>query len=104
MSGYTKGPWVRTHDHPDPETREQMASIRGVKNEWGFEFDIASVFCCHDEEQRANANLIAAAPELLEALEEAIQELREVTEELIGEDYNSPKFNAVIAKAKGESQ
>ncbi len=50
----------------------------------------------------ANARLIAAAPELFEALVEAIAELNACCEEIDEESYNNPKFNAIIAKAKGE--
>ena len=51
---------------------------------------------------KAYADLLAAAPDLLGALEAAIRELDECCFELNGENYNNPKFNAAIAKAKGE--
>ena len=43
-----------------------------------------------------------AAPELYEALVEAISELEQCEAELTGEGYNNPKFNAILAKARGE--
>lgn len=57
-----------------------------------------------DDDAVKVARLVCAAPELLEALEEAIAELQECTVELTGEDYNNPKFNAAIAKATKEDR
>lgn len=54
------------------------------------------------DEDRANANLIAAAPELYEALVEAIDELECYEVDASGELYNNPRFNAILAKARGE--
>jgi len=55
--------------------------------------------------QRVNdAHLIAAAPELYEALIQAKKELEEIAAAEIGEEYNSPLINAALAKARGESQ
>jgi hypothetical protein len=51
--------------------------------------------------QVANSHLIAAAPDLLEALEAARSELEEYAIEYEGEGYNNPRINAAIAKAKG---
>jgi hypothetical protein len=49
-----------------------------------------------------NMRLISAAPELLEALLDARKQLEQYEEALNGEDYNSPRINAAIAKATGE--
>jgi hypothetical protein len=51
----------------------------------------------HDE-ARANANLIAAAPDLLEALEDIIASQSAILDEL------TAKARAAIAKAKGDAQ
>jgi hypothetical protein len=52
---------------------------------------------------KANAALIAAAPELLGALEDAIQMLKDYAAEGGVDGYfNYPPFNEIIKKAKGE--
>lgn len=51
---------------------------------------------------RARRRLAEAAPELLEALLDARKQLEQYEEALNGEDYNSPRINAAIAKATGE--
>lgn len=50
----------------------------------------------------ANAQLIAAAPKLLEALEEMLAEMQ-VWESELGEHPAATKARAVLAKAKGET-
>jgi hypothetical protein len=56
-----------------------------------------------EEEAKANAALIAAAPDLYAALVEAIAELNASCEEIDGEGYSNPRFNAILAKARGET-
>ena len=55
-----------------------------------------SVYCI-GKDKEANAHLIAAAPELLDALEHAVFELEEKTGVYTGD------FQALIKKAKGEA-
>ncbi len=63
---FTAGPWKRAHSHPDPVTRASVAYINGGHRIAPLE--IASVYGCGNAEQAANADLIAAAPELYAAL------------------------------------
>jgi len=70
------------------------------------------------QESEANARLIAAAPELLEALEEARTSLLIVAEQVLGESKSAPQWDGVyeklmpyvdkaraaIAKARGQAQ
>ena len=56
-----------------------------------------------DRPARENALLWAAAPEMYEALVEAIKELNDCAIAEHGEPYNNPRFNAILAKARGES-
>ena len=52
----------------------------------------------------ANARLIAAAPDMLEALIAARAELEAYELDASGEGYNNPTLNAAIAKATGDSK
>ena len=102
MSKFTAGPWAVFHDHPNPKTAKSIAYIRvadGSKQyEWGFP-EIACCYGCKNPEQAANARLIAAAPELLEALQDALCAL-----ECCGKvSPVATKAIAAIAKATGET-
>jgi hypothetical protein len=68
--GHTPGPWAVFHDHPDPATAATLALIRPA-NSAGYDEhdDIASIYVTELPERAANAQLIAAAPDLLEALQ-----------------------------------
>jgi hypothetical protein len=67
MSPHTPGPWeVVRHEHADGElwlSVNQHADANGMK-EWIAEI---KYLCTDPERQKANARLIAAAPELLAA-------------------------------------
>lgn len=54
------------------------------------------------EEYAANTRLVAAAPELLEALQDLLIRTSELDE--YGEDYTFAKARAVINKATGETK
>jgi len=95
---HTPGPWVMDDEYGTEiigsgkivaVTMNQMLATKAQQKKGVLGFD--------DVEQiKANARLIAAAPELLEALERMV---------LICEAYNgleAKKARAVIAKAKGE--
>lgn len=103
---YIKGPW---------KTLEYGASSIAVI---GSDYRIAVVMGRHNKETQANAQLIAAAPELLEALEVAIAQLNHdvpgscyATGPLTGDPVQDlivcpgcvtlKKVRAAIAKAKG---
>lgn len=96
MSKHTPGPWhVCTATHPD------LGPIRAVATQEG---DGVDCVCIVDQlpgcdESTANALLIAAAPDLLEALK-----LADAT--LLGANMNAGvverKVKAAIAKATGE--
>lgn len=92
MSGYTKGPW-RVSTKPD------VMFIHGA----GALF-IADLVNNHNPEQEANARLIAAAPELLEALKGAQEELRLIRMKDTNAVYNPTiriLMELAIAKAEG---
>ena len=92
MSKYTQGPWNVRRQNPSPTTGEWM--IAGAKP--GY---LAEVRDCGSGNVEANARLIAAAPELLEAL----QNLLKVHEGIGGTKYHAGDIaRAAIAKATGE--
>ena len=101
MSAHTPGPWAddkAAHDAPYQDIDIKAGSHRTVCTIW---IDDAPV---HDfnAEQNANARLIAAAPDLLEALEDLIRNHKENKGEGLGIGPLM-KAKAAIAKAKGET-
>ena len=73
-------------------------NLEDVRGATAFDYDERENIAKMVAEQEANARLIAAAPELLEALEMA-----QLWLEFDGR-FNMQKINAAIAKAKGEPQ
>lgn len=63
----TPAPWFFTGKHDECEVRYVCS-----KNEYSGSNDICTLFTGGAIEQESNANLIAAAPELLEALQEMV--------------------------------
>jgi hypothetical protein len=88
---FTPGPWFYTGKNDEAEVRH-VGTVDGEM----YEGEIAALYGC-DVNQEANARLIAAAPELLEALQEVDEWLC---------DANSPRslriqVERAIAKATG---
>jgi len=54
------------------------------------------------EEAQANVNLIAAAPELLEALEDALDYIDNLDTEPMYDNDKRNRAEAIISKARGE--
>lgn len=96
---HTPGPWVHdTSGHPAPDVR--AASGRAIAHTWmvcSSTPKSAAGYQARADEDRANARLIAAAPELLAVLEHAshLDTFREFNDYL-------PTIRAAIAKATGE--
>ena len=86
MSGHTKGPWVTTG-----------ALVKTGDNNWIACCDVSRVI--PDKEMLANARLIAAAPDMLEALEQ-------LQNDVLGSGDGSgfEKARAALAKAEGGAQ
>ena len=81
MSKHTPGPWMI-----DPDDRDQVLDSTGQSA-------IHSTFCgmkFAPEEREANARLITAAPELLEALQEAGSIISQHNLLSDGPDHNRP--------------
>ena len=94
MSYFTPGPWLFDDEHEEVTSearrRKGLTRIATVNLGWSEPFN---------SEQNANARLIAAAPDLLEAL----IELADCGAEAWGEDRPCVKWaRAAIAKATGE--
>lgn len=108
MSKHTPGPWVAHVSKVDEDSGNEVMLIRSVDPLRG----IAS-FEVLDEEDEANGRLIAAAPELLEALK-LLQAIMSDSEGVAGyhrngavmswgesEDLNPEIITALIKKAEG---
>lgn len=93
MSGHTKGPWrVRENPRHNPDCCDLSIC--------GDIFILADINGPQYSHQEANARLIAAAPEMLEALASLETYLRDTPH------HNAPEAaaaRAVIRKATGES-
>lgn len=102
---HTKGPWELSHESPkiimsgsfiDGHQGYIVGSVTGNDN---------SGYFASEEEAKANARLIAAAPELLEALEIAVDKIKsglillKCDDEFI--EKETRQALAAIAKAKG---
>lgn len=97
MSGFTKGPWVadRTSRAIGPVSKEDDQSYGMVLPVAWVEFDPEV------EAQAANQQLIAAAPELLEALQESMK-IWESSPLDVSEASILLDCRAAIAKALGQ--
>ena len=99
ISKYTPGPWIVSDIYPADVYAKDSTTGRGRCVSTGV--DIRGGNVCNTAEDRANAALIAAAPELLAALERVL-----VCHRLkISLDTNAgavEQARAAIAKAKGE--
>ena len=106
-NAFTPGPWTFSHDNQFGDTRFYVAQQEGAPYTPDYS-DVATLIaetCSGDRVavQQANARLIAAAPELLEAL----RKLADAYERLKPPGYplSDPEkqARAVIAKATGST-
>jgi hypothetical protein len=117
MTEHTPGPWYVLWDWIDPETFDTLV----VAPDWGPECVAVVTTYTRDPEcdaqGKANARLIAAAPDLLAALEGVQRllggDLRDALSELTVRDYLLgggettgiiAAIGAAIAKARGEGE
>jgi len=81
---HTKGPWSKSHNEGYGHdlcigSEFAFANLKPVKHKVRFICDVRGPgreWNCPSEETLANANLIAAAPELLEACKKLLEDLR----------------------------
>jgi hypothetical protein len=112
VSGHTPGPWELVPESDDHEGSLFVVSEYEVKNGCASAHWIAECDLQEDEGQnRANARLIAAAPDLLEAATEMLTELRRLRDsspaewdELVDVGLCNAwdGIKAAIAKAEGK--
>jgi hypothetical protein len=99
---HTPGPWYVDRAHARP-TRDDLLAIYAANGD-----RLAILTDDPSEEWRANAQLMASAPELLAEAEAALALISQAGDQLARRTYfRSPvvvaRLKAVIAKAKGES-
>lgn len=99
MSKHTPGPWKKVFVINNFEV--QNASGKCVADAWSYDID-------EDQDQMvANANLIAAAPDLLESLEYLMAIIAQQGDERYLTISLTPEYfdaaRKAIARAKGES-
>jgi hypothetical protein len=90
---FTKGPWIA---RPQCESSLRRITITGANSPVAIAEIVPQTMKTYDEVAEANAALIAAAPELYEALEEAA--------EWIGDDPNddnNPVLRILLKKIHG---
>ena len=97
MSKHTPGPWSVGSNSGHIETANAWRMSIAICYNKDSKADGVS-----KEEFKANAQLIAAAPELLEALKEARSIL--ATAEDVSEHLSIKKIDAAIAKATGQNE
>ncbi len=101
MSGHTPGPW-RVYVHGRPMNDPTMPLM------WWLSRDDAKPHASLGTDKEADARLIAAAPELLDALADMLSGWRYIRETYgdlggVGWDRAEKAARAAIAKARGES-
>lgn len=96
MSWHTLGPWTHYDDSVNPQHRHMIAAMGKT---------VAHIYCTNGDEiaDKANARLIAAAPDLLEALmnsDSLLQALGTIDDPIL---QVARRLNrAAIAKAEGK--
>jgi hypothetical protein len=96
----SKGPWS-AHDD------EESMATSVVMNDFGDILCVVGTYITSTEEDYANANLIAAAPDLLEALQDMLSGWKYIREQHgdlygVGWDRAQDKAQQAISKALGE--
>jgi hypothetical protein len=108
MSKHTPGPWIGAGpSFGDPLPRYTTE----ILTEWEDEHEGSETICTlpfahHDEQNEANALLISAAPDLLEALEAflrapSVGSSGPGSATIVVQDFNLRAARAAIAKATG---
>ncbi|MGQ0834994.1 MAG: hypothetical protein ACT4O5_08775 [Gammaproteobacteria bacterium] len=106
MSKHTPGPWIASDVGAPGDAEVMVWQYNGRSDYYHNQRSIAECHFntfseirrgevgCNEVEAQANARLIAAAPDLLEAARDALEELHRVSP-----SRAAPKLRAAIAKA-----
>ena len=97
---FTPGPWRVTED------LYSFRDCQGIVDEHGQRIAVMSPSCPQSEPvKRANAELMAASPEMLEVLEWLLEEFdrRELGDEAVFYGSDMSQVRSVIRKARGEA-
>ena len=101
---HTPGPWYNSTANPHAVNKDGKGLAIGIATTHGTDDANYSDFFPSTEEAKANARLIAAAPELLEALVVALMDLEQAQAETHIDFRGSiDAVRAAIAKATGET-
>jgi hypothetical protein len=103
MSKHTPGPWDLESDPCHFDTLSSIVGGAGRLTPPRRQLMVEVGGHAGYAEQEANARLIAAAPDLLEALEKAVREYEGLPSSLGYEFTHLREMRAAIAKAKGEA-
>jgi hypothetical protein len=99
-AGYTLGPWRQAHVVSAYQTKRRVI-IAAEESEYAGS-PVCEVYGVEDDDCVANARLIAAAPELLEALQQCLQHI-ELDESMHGRPFGAGNVaREAIKKATGE--
>lgn len=96
-TGHTPGPWKQAHVVSAYETKRRV--IVAAEDSQYAGCPVGEVYGTTDEDCKANARLIAAAPDLLHELREVLAWAREENAPLRQQEIDS--IEAAIAKATG---
>lgn len=95
MSKYTKGPWKAVKDSP----------LTYAIVIYSSDYDVVAVLDTDNPNDKANAQLVAAAPDLLEACEKALHVIDDLSQDILTEDNEFLSeiidIKEAIKKAKG---
>lgn len=101
-AGFTPGPWFASHDASSGDFMLHYANDEGR----GPSLLEGGLVLADDAENAANANLIAAAPALYEALERCVMKLRRCATNAGNADFAvdavCEEFEAALKQARGE--
>lgn len=100
MNKHTPGPWF--YRRGDEWSHSVVTLHGGLPDGSPNCWEIASINKKREPEHVANAHLIAAAPELLDALILCREEMNRLPRSLGYDFTHIPKIDAAIAKARGE--